>query len=57
MFKIYVKFLRQYQNRKKDFHFPNKDDLDYVKFDDVVQILPEPEEIRGVYMFPEEIIL
>ena len=51
--RLQMKFLRPYNGRRSSFHFPHRDDLDYVTISAVVRLLPVPTHTRGVFSWSE----
>lgn len=53
---IYVKFMKQYNNRRNEFVFPIVDRFENVPDDNIISVLPDPVEMRGRFRFPYDII-
>lgn len=51
--RVQVKFLRPYTGNCTNFHYPQISDIDYIKFDNIVKVLPTPTAVRDVFYFNE----
>jgi len=54
---FFVNFLKQYNNRKNEFCFPNVLNRENVHDDNIISVLPDPQEKRGRFIFPYDILL
>ncbi len=53
MNKVYISCMRLHRNSRFKYVFPDKNDYDYIKFDQIVTILPDPVEYRGIFEFAD----
>ena len=47
-----TKFLRPYQNREREYIFPQEDDVDIISTQQILKILDPPTIVRGRHIFP-----
>ena len=54
---VLVNYLKQHNNRRNEFVFPNVLQEETVKNDDIISVLPPPNVKRGHYLFPYDVII